>query len=90
MSHATSCFPDRWPRGLPVAVQTAGRPSAALWEADRVLGEDGQVEGLWRQQSIWSQTANRMKASIGHARSAALALTMGGAVVATLAARFAG
>jgi uncharacterized protein DUF4231 len=58
-----------------------------LWQADRVLGEDGQVEGLWRQQSIWSQTANRMKASIGHARSAALALTVGSAVLATLAAR---
>ncbi len=52
-----------------------------------MLGEDGRVEGLWRQQSIWSQTANRMKASIGRARSAALALTVGGAVLATLAAR---
>jgi conflict system pore-forming effector with SLATT domain/uncharacterized protein DUF4231 len=58
-----------------------------LWHADRVLGEDGPVEELWGQQSIWSQTANRMKASISHARSAALALTMGGAVLATLAAR---
>jgi SMODS and SLOG-associating 2TM effector domain 1/Protein of unknown function (DUF4231) len=58
-----------------------------LWQADRVLGKDGQVEGLWRQQSIWSQTANRMKAAIGHARFAALALTVAGAVLATLAAR---
>lgn len=58
-----------------------------MWQADRVLSEDGQVEELWRQQSIWSQTANRMKASIGHARSAALVLTVGGAVLATLAAR---
>jgi hypothetical protein len=58
-----------------------------VWQANRVLGEDGQVEALWRQQSIWSQTANRMKASIGRARSAALALTVGGAVLATLAAQ---
>jgi hypothetical protein len=58
-----------------------------VWQADRVVGENGLVEGLWRQQSIWSQTANRMKASIGRARSAALALTLGGAVLATLATR---
>jgi hypothetical protein len=58
-----------------------------LWQADRVVGEDRLVEGLWRQQSIWSQTANRMKASIGHARSAALAMTVGAAVLAMLAAR---
>jgi SMODS and SLOG-associating 2TM effector domain 1/Protein of unknown function (DUF4231) len=58
----------------------------ALWHADRVPGENGLVEDLWRQQSIWSQTANRMKASIGRARSATLALTVGGAVLATLAA----
>ncbi|MGH3857587.1 MAG: DUF4231 domain-containing protein [Pseudonocardiaceae bacterium] len=50
-------------------------------------GGDGLVEELWRQQSIWSQTANRMKASIGRARSAALTLTVGGATLATLAAR---
>ena len=52
-----------------------------------MAGEDGLVEGLWRQQSIWSQTANRMKTSIGRARSAALGVTVGGAVLATLAAR---
>jgi hypothetical protein len=59
----------------------------ALWHADRVLGENGLVEGLWRQQLIWSQTANRLKGSIGRARSAALALTVGGAVLAALATR---
>lgn len=59
----------------------------ALWHAECVLVEDGLVEDLWRQQSIWSQTANRMKVAIGRARSAALALTVGGAVLATLAAR---
>lgn len=59
----------------------------ALWHAHCVPGDDGLVADLWRQQSIWSQTANRMKASIGRARSAALALTAGSAVLATLAAR---
>lgn len=58
-----------------------------LWHADRVPSEDGLVEELWRQQSIWSQTANRMNASIGRARSTALVLTVGGAVLATLAAQ---
>ena len=58
-----------------------------LWQADHVTGVDGLVEEVWRQQSIWSQTANRLKASIGRARSAALALTVGGAVLATLATR---
>ncbi len=52
-----------------------------------MAGEDGLVEEVWRQQSIWSQTANRMKASIGRTRSAALALTVGGAVLATLVTR---
>lgn len=52
-----------------------------------MLGEDSQVEGLWRQQSIWPQAANRMKASIGRARFAVLALTVGGTALATLAAR---
>lgn len=58
-----------------------------LWQADRVSGGEELVDELWRQQSIWSQTANRMKASIGRARSAALTLTVGGAMVATLAAQ---
>ncbi|MGH3779110.1 MAG: DUF4231 domain-containing protein [Pseudonocardiaceae bacterium] len=58
-----------------------------LWHADRVSGGEGLVEELWRQQSIWSQTANRMKASIGRARAAALTLTVGGAMLATLATR---
>jgi hypothetical protein len=56
-----------------------------LWHADQVAGKDALVGELWKQQSVWSQTANRMKASIGRARSAALALTVGGAVLATLA-----
>jgi hypothetical protein len=54
-----------------------------------VAGKDGLVGELWQQQSVWSQTANRMKASIGRARSAALVLTVGGAVLATLATRLA-
>ena len=52
-------------------------------------GEEGLVGELWKQQSVWSQTANRMKASIGRARSAALVLTVGGAVLATVATRLA-
>lgn len=52
-----------------------------------MASNDGLVEELWRQQSVWSQTANRMKASIGRARSAALSLTVGGAALATLATR---
>jgi hypothetical protein len=61
--------------------------SGALWDADHVPGEGRLVEELWEQQSVWSQTANRMKTSIGRARSAALGLTIGSAVLATLAAR---
>jgi hypothetical protein len=61
--------------------------SGALWNADHVPGEGRLVEELWEQQSVWSQTVNRMKTSIGRARSTALGLTIGSAVLATLAAR---
>ena len=49
--------------------------------------ETALVGHLWKQQLVWFQTANRMKVSSGRARSAALALTVGGAVLATLATR---
>lgn len=65
----------------------SAEPFRALWHADHVPGEHRLAEELWKQQSLWSQTANRMKTSIGRARSAALALTVGSAVLATLAAR---
>lgn len=61
--------------------------SRALWHPDHVPGEDRLAEELWKQQSLWSQTANQMKTSIDRARSAALVLTVGSAVLATLAAR---
>jgi hypothetical protein len=53
---------------------------------DHVPGEHRLVQELWKQQSLWSQTANRMKTSIGRVRSVALAVTVGSAVLATLAA----
>ena len=39
---------------------------------------------VWRQQSIWSQTANKLKRDLTRWRAAALALTITGAVLATL------
>lgn len=41
---------------------------------------------LWREQSIWSQTADRMKSRIEHARLIALLLVVVGAVAGTAAA----
>jgi hypothetical protein len=43
------------------------------------------VADLWRQQSLWSRTADRMKRRIGRARTAALAVTVTVAVLAALA-----
>ena len=43
------------------------------------------AEAAWRQQSLWSQAANRRKAGIGRSRAAALWLTIAGAVLAALA-----
>ncbi|MFG3684382.1 DUF4231 domain-containing protein [Micromonospora chalcea] len=47
--------------------------------------DDSAVAEVWDRQSVWSQTANRMKVSIGRFRTVSLALTVGGAVVATVA-----
>ena len=41
--------------------------------------------GLWREQSLWSRTANRMKTRIESARRAALVLAVAVAVLATTA-----
>ncbi|MGC9667521.1 DUF4231 domain-containing protein [Planosporangium sp. 12N6] len=49
------------------------------------MPDNSPADEAWRQQSIWSQTANRMKASIGRARTTSLALTVTSAVSATLA-----
>jgi uncharacterized protein (DUF2062 family) len=43
------------------------------------------LDELWRQQSLWSRTANRMKKRIGRARAAALAVAIAVAVLGTLA-----
>ncbi len=47
------------------------------------------AEWVWRQQSIWSQTANRLKADLTRSRAVALALTIAGAVLATLGSQVA-
>jgi SMODS and SLOG-associating 2TM effector domain 1/Protein of unknown function (DUF4231) len=44
------------------------------------------LDELWREQSVWSQTANRMKARIEHARLGALLIVVAVAVCATGAA----
>jgi hypothetical protein len=45
---------------------------------------------LWREQSLWSRTADRMKAGIERARLAALVLVVAVAVLATTAGALAG
>jgi hypothetical protein len=46
--------------------------------------EAGIADWVWRQQSSWSQTANKLKRDLTRWRAAALALTITGAVLATL------
>ena len=58
-----------------LSVMTADAASVAEW--------------VWRQQSIWSQTANRLKADLTRSRAVALALTIAGAVLATLGSQVA-
>jgi hypothetical protein len=50
------------------------------------VASHGLVEELWREQSLWSQTANRMKRHIDRARLAALVLVVLVAVAGTVAA----
>jgi len=47
------------------------------------------LEELWRQQSIWSRCANRMKTRIGRARSVSLAVVVAMAVFGALASSLA-
>ena len=42
------------------------------------------ADSAWRQHSIWSQTANRLKRDLTRWRATALVLTITGAVLATL------
>ena len=42
------------------------------------------AEQVWRRQSVWSQTANQRKATLGRARTISLGLTITAAVLATL------
>ena len=49
------------------------------------MSDDSTVAEVWDRQSVWSQTANRMKASIGRFRAGSLILTVAGAVVAAAA-----
>ncbi|HEV2253437.1 MAG TPA: DUF4231 domain-containing protein [Streptosporangiaceae bacterium] len=42
------------------------------------------ADAVWRQQSLWSQTANRLKRDMTRWRLIALSLTIAGAVLATL------
>jgi hypothetical protein len=48
------------------------------------------AESVWQQQSVWSQTADRLKRNLTRARTAALILTITGAVLATVGTQVAG
>lgn len=48
------------------------------------------VNDLWRQQSLWSLTANRMKRQIARARALSLAVTVAAAALGALAGVLAG
>ncbi len=54
------------------------------------MSDEPLVRELWRQQSVWSQTANRMTAAIGRARGASLTLTVVSAVLGTAAGAVSG
>jgi hypothetical protein len=51
------------------------------------IAEDAAVSSVWDQQSIWSQSANRLKASVGRARASALALGIAAAAFGTAASQ---
>lgn len=61
--------------------------AAVVPDGEEVMAvvDDSAVAEVWSRQSVWSQTANRMKVSIGRFRTVSLALAVGGAVVATVA-----
>ncbi|MEU0744693.1 DUF4231 domain-containing protein [Streptomyces sp. NPDC006134] len=51
------------------------------------ISEDAAVSAVWDQQSIWSQSANRLKASVERARALALALGIAAAGMGTAASQ---
>ncbi|MGW4298507.1 DUF4231 domain-containing protein [Streptomyces sp. NPDC004646] len=52
-----------------------------------VTQEQATIQQVWDQQSVWSQSANRLKKSVEKARSRALALAVTAAVLGTAAAQ---
>jgi SMODS and SLOG-associating 2TM effector domain 1/Protein of unknown function (DUF4231) len=52
-----------------------------------VTQEQATMQQVWDQQSVWSQSANRLKKSVEAARSRALALAVAAAVLGTAAAQ---
>ncbi|APE24897.1 MULTISPECIES: DUF4231 domain-containing protein [Streptomyces] len=52
-----------------------------------VTQEQATIQQVWDQQSVWSQSANRLKKSVETARSRALALAVTAAVLATAASQ---
>jgi hypothetical protein len=50
-----------------------------------IVSASETVQDLWRQQSIWSGTANRMKRQIGRSRTCSLLLTVAAGVLGALA-----
>lgn len=52
-----------------------------------VTQEHVAIQKVWDQQSVWSQSANRLKTSVEAARSRALALAVTAGVLATAAAQ---
>jgi hypothetical protein len=61
--------------------------SAWLWRRGTlsVVSAADLLDELWRQQSLWSRTANLMKKRIGRARAAALVVAVAVAALGTLA-----
>ncbi len=55
-----------------------------------MTGEAGTrdlISSVWEDQSVWSQTANLLKARLDHHRSTILALTVASAILTTLASQ---
>lgn len=50
------------------------------------MGITGQLEELWRQQSLWSQTADRLKQRITRARAGALSIIVGVSILGAASA----
>jgi len=55
---------------------------ATAWHYSRPIAG---LQHVWGRQSVWSQTANKLKAELGRSRSQVLGLTIAGAVLTTAA-----